>query len=86
MQGPYLATYQPVEDTQQQSYGLQRLDHAVGNAPKMLPVLDYVANATGFHEFAEFTAEDVGTLDSGKLLCVRLCYLALCIARFYTTG
>eukprot|EP00891_Asterochloris_glomerata_P003896 jgi/Astpho2/3896/Aster-04404 len=64
-QGPYLATYQPVEDTHQQSYGLQRLDHAVGNAPKMLPVLDYIANATGFHEFAEFTAEDVGTLDSG---------------------
>ena len=86
LQGPYLATYQPVEDTHQQSYGLQRLDHAVGNAPKMLPVLDYIANATGFHEFAEFTAEDVGTLDSGKLPCVRVFLLALCTARFCRAG
>ena len=75
-----------MEDTHQQSYGLQRLDHAVGNAPKMLPVLDYVANATGFHEFAEFTAEDVGTLDSGEFVCVRQCQLALCMARSCTTG
>lgn len=46
-------------------YGLHRLDHAVGNAPKMQPVLDYLSKMTGWHEFAEFTAEDVGTLDSG---------------------
>ena len=27
--------------------------------------MDYLAGATGFHEFAEFVAEDVGTVDSG---------------------
>jgi 4-hydroxyphenylpyruvate dioxygenase len=64
-QGPYLASYTPVQDEHQKSYGLRRLDHAVGNAPKMMPVLQYIANATGFHEFAEFTADDVGTVDSG---------------------
>ncbi|KAI9395242.1 hypothetical protein POPTR_005G205200v4 [Populus trichocarpa] len=34
-------------------YGIRRLDHAVGN------------EFTGFHEFADFTAEDVGTSESG---------------------
>lgn len=33
--------------------------------PKLLETIDYLANATGFHEFAEFTAEDVGTVNSG---------------------
>ena len=65
LQGPFLPTYQPVHDDLQTSYGLHRLDHAVGNAPKMEPVLQYLAKMTGWHEFAEFTAEDVGTLDSG---------------------
>ena len=45
--------------------GLDRLDHAVGNVPVLLPAANYVMAATGFHEFAEFVAEDVGTLDSG---------------------
>lgn len=39
------------------SYGLQRLDHAVGNVPNMQETLDYIVRATGFHYFAEFTAE-----------------------------
>ncbi|GAA0166793.1 oxygenase [Lithospermum erythrorhizon] len=46
-------------------YGIRRLDHAVGNVPKLGPVVEYVKKFTGFHEFAEFTAEDVGTLESG---------------------
>jgi hypothetical protein len=33
--------------------------------PKLLETIDYLANATGFHEFAEFTAQDIGTVDSG---------------------
>lgn len=45
--------------------GLDRLDHAVGNVPHLLPAANYVMAATGFHEFAEFVAEDVGTIDSG---------------------
>lgn len=46
-------------------YGIHRLDHAVGNVPALGPVVDYIKGFTGFHEFAEFTAEDVGTAESG---------------------
>jgi len=47
------------------NYGIQRVDHVVGNVPDLLSTIDYMAAATGFHEFAEFTSEDVGTVDSG---------------------
>ena len=47
------------------SCSILRLDHAVSNVPKLFDAVDYIANATGFHEFSEFTAEDVGTVDSG---------------------
>ena len=40
----------------------------VGNVHKLLDSLNYIGGFTGFHEFAEFTAEDVGTLDSGAYL------------------
>lgn len=46
-------------------FGIRRLDHAVGNVPELAPALSYVKEFTGFHEFAEFTAEDVGTSESG---------------------
>nr|BAH10638.1 4-hydroxyphenylpyruvate dioxygenase [Hevea brasiliensis] len=46
-------------------YGIRRLDHAVGNVPELAPAVSYVKEFTGFHEFAEFTAEDVGTSESG---------------------
>lgn len=46
-------------------YGIRRLDHAVGNVPELGPAVSYVKSFTGFHEFAEFTAEDVGTSESG---------------------
>ncbi|XP_074273066.1 4-hydroxyphenylpyruvate dioxygenase isoform X2 [Silene latifolia] len=46
-------------------FGLRRLDHAVGNVPELGPAVEYVKKFTGFHEFAEFTAEDVGTSESG---------------------
>jgi len=47
------------------SYGLLRLDHAVSNVPVLFEAVDYLQNALGLHEFSEFTAEDVGTVDSG---------------------
>ncbi|XP_047148695.1 4-hydroxyphenylpyruvate dioxygenase [Vigna umbellata] len=50
---------------QELDYGIRRLDHAVGNVPELAPALRYLKNFTGFHEFAEFTAEDVGTTESG---------------------
>lgn len=62
--GPFLPGYAPVESPDI-CYGLHRLDHCVGNVPNMLEAYNYIVNATGFHEFAEFTAEDVGTVDSG---------------------
>ncbi|KAH7578444.1 hypothetical protein ACOSQ2_000296 [Xanthoceras sorbifolium] len=46
-------------------YGIRRLDHAVGNVPELGPAVSYVKGFTGFHEFAEFTSEDVGTSESG---------------------
>ena len=46
-------------------FGLRRLDHAVGNVPDLLAATDYIARFSGFHEFAEFVAADVGTVDSG---------------------
>ncbi|OAY57333.1 4-hydroxyphenylpyruvate dioxygenase [Manihot esculenta] len=46
-------------------YGIRRLDHAVGNVPELAPAVSYIKGFTGFHEFAEFTAEDVGTSESG---------------------
>lgn len=46
-------------------FGIRRLDHAVGNVPQLGPVIEYVKGFTGFHEFAEFTSEDVGTTESG---------------------
>ncbi|WCJ22364.1 4-hydroxyphenylpyruvate dioxygenase [Euphorbia peplus] len=46
-------------------YGIRRLDHAVGNVPELGRAISYVKRFTGFHEFAEFTAEDVGTTESG---------------------
>ncbi|XP_072962704.1 4-hydroxyphenylpyruvate dioxygenase [Typha angustifolia] len=46
-------------------YGIRRLDHAVGNVENLAATVEYIAGFTGFHEFAEFTAEDVGTAESG---------------------
>ncbi|MCL7022915.1 hypothetical protein MKW94_012146 [Papaver nudicaule] len=46
-------------------FGLKRLDHAVGNVWNLAESVAYVKSFTGFHEFAEFTAEDVGTAESG---------------------
>eukprot|EP00249_Psilotum_nudum_P024632 c29244_g1_i1 orf=620-1957(+) len=62
--GPFLPNYEPVASPPL-SYGLVRLDHAVGNVHSLLDAVKYVAKSSGFHEFAEFTADDVGTLESG---------------------
>ncbi|GBG86679.1 hypothetical protein CBR_g41741 [Chara braunii] len=63
-QGPFLPNYRPVE-APICTLGLTNIDHVVGNVPQLLPAVQYIANMTGFHEFAEFVAEDVGTVDSG---------------------
>lgn len=45
--GPFLAGYEAVPGAPQISYGLQRLDHAVGNAHQLLPTLEYIVGFTG---------------------------------------
>ena len=47
------------------TFGIASIDHVVGNVADLLATVDYIGGMTGFHEFAEFTAEDVGTVDSG---------------------
>ena len=44
-------------DTVPISYGIQRVDHAVGNVHDMDKTLDYIKAFSGFHEFAEFSTE-----------------------------
>ncbi|PSC69061.1 4-hydroxyphenylpyruvate dioxygenase [Micractinium conductrix] len=64
-EGAYIPGYTVVADAPQVSYGLQRIDHAVGNVPELIPQVEYMAKCLGWHEFAEFTSDDVGTVDSG---------------------
>ncbi len=62
---PFLPGYHNVKDAHPLNYGIIRADHGVGNVHVLLEQVHYLAKATGFHEFAEFVAEDVGTVDSG---------------------
>lgn len=62
--GPHLPNYEAVASPDV-CYGLTKIDHTVSNVPNLFAAVDYVAGFTGFHEFGEFTAEDVGTVDSG---------------------
>ncbi|PRQ52130.1 putative 4-hydroxyphenylpyruvate dioxygenase [Rosa chinensis] len=61
----FLPGFEPVPSSFPLDFGLRRLDHAVGNVPDLSAAVAYVKGFTGFHEFAEFTAEDVGTSESG---------------------
>ncbi|XP_052624546.1 4-hydroxyphenylpyruvate dioxygenase isoform X1 [Lactuca sativa] len=64
----FLPGFKPIENTSSLpdlDYGIRGLDHAVGNVPELAPAIDYVKSFTGFHKFAEFTADDVGTNESG---------------------
>ncbi|CAG9460350.1 unnamed protein product [Pedinophyceae sp. YPF-701] len=64
--GAFLPGYEPVDNpVKTTDFQFERIDHCVGNVWELIPAAEYLANATGMHEFAEFTAEDVGTVDSG---------------------
>ncbi|PWA65788.1 4-hydroxyphenylpyruvate dioxygenase [Artemisia annua] len=72
----FLPLFEEVEKTSsfmELDYGIRKLDHAVGNVPELAPAVEYVKAFTGFHEFAEFTAEDVGTSESGLNSVVLAC-------------
>ncbi|GAB4822862.1 hypothetical protein N2152v2_009908 [Parachlorella kessleri] len=65
-EGPYLPGYETTPPAAgAPDFGLQRCDHAVFNTHNLLEAVQYLSRAVGFHEFAEFVADDVGTLDSG---------------------
>ncbi|MEW5303742.1 MAG: hypothetical protein WDW36_006402 [Sanguina aurantia] len=63
--GPFMPMFQNVDATGEETLGIQRLDHAVGNVHKLGEAAQYLMGFTGFHEFAEFVTADVGTRDSG---------------------
>jgi hypothetical protein len=46
-QGPYLPGYAPTPEEPAISFGLQRLDHAVGNVPQLLPAVNHIIGFTG---------------------------------------
>ena len=63
---PFFPHLAPVEKTSmRENYGIYRIDHAVGNVHDLQEAYSRIQKFTGFHEFAEFTSEDVGTVDSG---------------------
>ena len=61
---PHLAPY-PSYKSSKPNYGLSKIDHTVGNVPDLLKAQEYIQKFTGYHPFAEFTPEDIGTVDSG---------------------
>jgi 4-hydroxyphenylpyruvate dioxygenase len=61
---PHLAPY-PSYKSSKPTYGLSKIDHTVGNVPNLLKTQAYIQKFTGYHPFAEFTPEDIGTVDSG---------------------
>lgn len=62
---PSLAPYPSNAKKSKPTYGLSRIDHTVGNVPDLLATQEYIKKFTGYHPFAEFTPEDIGTVDSG---------------------
>jgi 4-hydroxyphenylpyruvate dioxygenase len=64
---PFLPHLSPMEGkmAERKTFGLRRIDHAVGNVPNLFETLADISAFTGFHDFAEFASEDVGTVESG---------------------
>jgi len=62
--GPFVPGYK-TEARPTFTYGLRRVDHVVSNVHCLTDVTDHLQKMLGLHEFSEFTAEDVGTVDSG---------------------
>jgi len=59
--GVFLPLYQAVTDPCPLDYGIQRMDHVVGNVPELDPVVENFKKWFGFHVFAFFTKEDIQT-------------------------
>jgi 4-hydroxyphenylpyruvate dioxygenase len=63
--GSFLPHLSPYPSRKNKTYGLTRLDHTVGNVPNLLEAQNYIQSFSNFHPFAEFTPDDIGTVDSG---------------------
>ncbi|XP_030462851.2 4-hydroxyphenylpyruvate dioxygenase-like [Syzygium oleosum] len=63
----FLPRFEPTDEVSSfpLDIGIRRLDHAVVCVHELGPAVSYVKRFTGFHEFAEFTKDDVGTDESG---------------------
>jgi len=57
----FLPGYESVKDPSPLNYGIQRMDHVVGNVPELTPVIENIKKWLGFHVFAYFTKEDIQT-------------------------
>jgi 4-hydroxyphenylpyruvate dioxygenase len=62
---PHLAPINNEDQNENKSFELYKIDHVVGNVFSLQEAYSRIQKITGFHEFAEFTSEDVGTVDSG---------------------
>jgi len=61
---PFLLHLSPTSGkiAEKNTYGIFKIDRAVGNVVNLIDTLTYI---TGFTGFAKFTAEEIGTVDSG---------------------
>ncbi|KAL8227210.1 hypothetical protein R6Q57_017042 [Mikania cordata] len=72
----FLPGFEPTQTTSSfnhQPIGIRRLDHVAVNVPELFPAINYLKSFTGFHQFAEFTANEVGTTESGLNSVILAC-------------
>ncbi|RZC49912.1 hypothetical protein C5167_018341 [Papaver somniferum] len=56
----------PLASKDLEDFGIRRLDHVAGNVMNLPEVVKYVKMFTGFHEFSQFTINDLtGVIESG---------------------
>ena len=63
--GNCFPNFKDIESSREGTFGIEKFDHIVGNLWSLQPRMEELMQMTGFHTFAEFVADDVGTVDSG---------------------
>ncbi|KAI3839144.1 hypothetical protein MKX03_032774 [Papaver bracteatum] len=57
---------QPLASKDLEDFGIRGLDHVAGNVVNLAEAINYVKMFSGFHEFAQFTIDDIsGVIESG---------------------
>jgi len=59
--GPFIPGYKRVKDPSPLNYGIQRIDHVVGNVYSLEAIIKDLKSWTGMHTFAKFTKEQIQT-------------------------